>query len=92
MKLNITNITKLVKEVKSYICRGESLDLTVGYNPNSKEWSYQTGDNSYTGSAYQYPVWGVTTVYPRAKSKDLAKDIIKQILDQSDDCKRRAIN
>jgi hypothetical protein len=83
MKFNLTNITKLVKEVKSYISRGENLDLTVGYDPNSKEWSYQTGDNSFAGPAYHYPIWGVTTVYPRSKSKDLAKEIIDQILGES---------
>jgi hypothetical protein len=83
-KFNITNITKLIKEIKNYVGRGESLDITVGYNPESKEWSYQTGDNSFSGSAYFYPVWGVTTIYPRSKSKDLAKDVINQILDQSE--------
>jgi hypothetical protein len=83
MKLNITNITKLIKEVKSYISRGESLDLTVGFDPKSKQWNYQTGDNSFHGSAYYYPVWGVTTIFPRSKSKDLARDIVDQIQDQA---------
>ena len=85
MNNNITtNISKLIKTIKNYGIDKEGLDLTVGFNPESKEWDYQTGDNSYSGAAYFYPVWGVTTIFPWSKSKDLAKDIVNQILDQVD--------
>lgn len=86
-RLNITNVSKLIKAVKQYGVDKEGMDLTVGYNPKSKEWDYQTGDNSYSGACYHYPVWGVTTVFPRSKSKDLAKDLVNQILDQVAYCK-----
>jgi hypothetical protein len=86
-KLNITNVSKLIKAVKQYGVDKEGLDLTIGYNPKSKEWDYQTGDNSYHGACYFYPLWGVTTVFPRSKSKDLARDIVNQILDQAEYCK-----
>ena len=78
-RLNLTNVSKLIKAVKQYGVSQEGLDLTVGFNPKSKEWDYQTGDNSYSGAAYRYPVWGVTTVYPRSKSRDLAQEILNQI-------------
>ena len=85
MKLNITNVATLIKAIKRYgVDKTEGLQLTVGYDPKSKEWDYQTGDNSYSGSVYCYPVWGVTTVFPRTKSKDLAKEIVNQILDQAE--------
>lgn len=83
-RLNTTNVTKLIKAIKNYGVDKEGLDLTIGFNPKSKEWDYQTGDNSYSGAAYFYPVWGVTTIFPRSKSKDLAKDVVNQILDQVD--------
>jgi hypothetical protein len=86
-RLNITNVSILIKQIKQYGVDKEGLDLTVGYNPKSKEWDYQTGDNSYHGAAYFYPFWGVTTVFPRSKSKDLARDIVNQILDQAEYCK-----
>jgi hypothetical protein len=84
IRLNTTNVTKLIKAIKNYGVDKEGLDLTVGFNPKSKEWDYQSGDNSYSGAAYFYPVWGVTTIFPRSKSKDLAKDVVNQILDQVD--------
>ena len=84
-RLNLTNVSKLIKEIKQYgVDSMEGLCLTVGYNPKSKEWDYQTGDNSYTGAAYHYPVWGVTTIFPRSRSKELAKEIVEQILDQAE--------
>ena len=87
MKLNQSNIAKLVKQIKkSYAVCKEGLDLTVGYNPKTKEWDYQTGDNSYSGACYFYPVWGVTTIFPKSKSTDLAKDVVNQILDQAEYC------
>jgi len=84
IRLNATNIATLIKKIKEYGVGKEGLDLTVGYNPKSKEWDYQTGDNSFSGACYHYPVWGVTTVFPRSRSKDLAKDIVNQIRDQED--------
>ena len=32
-----------------------SMQLTIGWNPENGSWDYQTGDNSYSGSAYFYP-------------------------------------
>jgi hypothetical protein len=45
------------------------------------EWSYQTGDNSYTGGAYGYPHWAVVSVYRRSDSRALARDIRNQLAD-----------
>jgi hypothetical protein len=55
-----------------------SVCLTVGWKP-SGAWSYQTGDNSYTGGAYGYPYWGVVTVYRRSDSRAVARDIRRQL-------------
>ena len=56
-----------------------SIDLTIGFNPEDGSWGYQTGDNSYTGGAYGFPVWAVTSVYRRNDSRAVARDLINQI-------------
>ena len=58
-----------------------SLLLTVGWDAESGEWSWQTGDNSYSGAAYFNPHWGVVDVYRRSNSLDLARDIRSQLAD-----------
>ena len=58
-----------------------SMQLTVGWNPEDGSWDYQTGDNSYSGSAYFYPHWAIVDVYRRSNSLDLARDIRSQLAD-----------
>lgn len=59
------------------------MQLTIGWNELTGEWSYQTGDNSYSGSAYHYPIWAVVGVYRRSNSVSVANDILSQLGDQS---------
>ena len=56
-----------------------SIDLTIGWDPETGAWSYQTGDNSFTGGAYGYPIWAVTSVYRRQDSRAVARDLINQL-------------
>ncbi len=58
------------------------IQLTVGCDPSTSGWSYQTGDNSFTGGAYGYPYWGVVGVYRSSNCRELARDLIEQIADQ----------
>lgn len=55
--------------------------VTIGASPNGS-WSYQTGDNSFTGGAYSHPVWGVCYLYRRSNCGDLARECINEIADQ----------
>jgi hypothetical protein len=60
-----------------------SMDVTVGADMTDKDnWSYQTGDNSYTGGAYGYSYWGVTEITRRSNSTEVARDLQDQLLDQ----------
>lgn len=87
MKLpTIKELSELIMHVKTCIdddCRAHEEDslpgiqLTCGIN-NEGGWSYQTGDNSYTGGAYHYPHWAVVTVYRRSNSREIARDILSQ--------------
>lgn len=60
-----------------------SVLLTIGWDAESGEWSWQTGDNSFSGSAYFFPHWGIVAVYRRSNSLDLARDIRSQLADSA---------
>jgi hypothetical protein len=86
----IADLSALVKHVKKHIdndCRAfedddkPGIQLTIGWSAESGEWSYQTGDNSYTGGAYHYPHWAVVGVYRRSNSVELARDIQSQLFE-----------
>ena len=57
------------------------IQVTVGASTNGS-WSYQTGDNSYSGGAYSHRYWGVISLYWRSNSTELARDIVDQIGEQ----------
>lgn len=89
MKLpSIKDLSALVRHVKACgigdECRAfeddmvPGVQLTVGMN-DAGEWSWQTGDNSYTGGAYGYPYWGVVGVYRRSNSRAVARDLQDQL-------------
>lgn len=40
-----------------------SMMVTFGFTPKTGAWGYQTGDNSFTGGAYNHPDWSVITLY-----------------------------
>lgn len=58
-----------------------SMDVTIGCDTMTGDWSYQIGDNSYTGGAYGYPDWAVITLSRRSNSSELADDILNQLAD-----------
>lgn len=55
------------------------IQVTVGWSDETGAWSYQTGDNSFTGGAYGYPHWAVVSVYRCAHMGALARDIQDQL-------------
>lgn len=86
--------TKLFKALKSDICDdyrasddpGDTMpgmQVTIGFTPANEDkaasWSYQTGDNSYSGGAYSHPHWAVVSLYRRSNSRELAEDCASQI-------------
>jgi hypothetical protein len=85
----IKELSDLIKSIKPDICDEykeadddlPSISLTCGMN-HQGAWSYQTGDNSYTGGAYGYPYWAVVSIFRRSNSRELAKEIREQWLDE----------
>lgn len=56
-----------------------SMQVTVGWDNESGGWSWQTGDNSFTGGAYCYPHWAVVDLYRRSNSHELALEVREQL-------------
>lgn len=82
----IINLCSLLVQLKpqiedDYIAEGDhlpSIQVTIGANIEG-EWSYQTGDNSYSGAAYNYPHWAVIQLYRRSNCLELARDIRNEL-------------
>ena len=85
--ITIKEVKQLLVSLKSDICDDYRIDdqddlpgmmVTIGYSLNG-DWDYQTGDNSFTGVAYDYPHWAVVYLYRRSNSLELARDVIDQL-------------
>lgn len=57
-----------------------SMCVTIGADGKG-HWSYQTGDNSYTGGAYGYPHWAVITLDRRSNCTSVANEVLDQLAD-----------
>lgn len=60
-----------------------SMEVTIGATVKDgviTGWSYQTGDNSYSGGAYLHPHWAVLTLHRRSNSTELAREAVEEIL------------
>lgn len=57
-----------------------SMCVTIGADGKGR-WSYQTGDNSYTGGAYGYPHWAVVTLDRRSNCTSVANEVLDQLAD-----------
>ena len=90
----IKDLSRLIISLKPHICDDyraypdeygmdeetiPSMLLTIGWNPENGEWDYQTGDTSYTGGAYHYPIWASCAIYRRSNSRELARDLIAEL-------------
>lgn len=54
--------------------------VTIGWTP-SGSWSYQTGDNSFTGGAYGHPHWAVVYIDRKSNSREVVRDIHDQLME-----------
>ena len=57
--------------------------VTVGADADG--WSYQTGDNSFTGGAYGYATWAVVSLYRDTDPADFAEEVIGQLYELEPD-------
>lgn len=57
--------------------------VTFGIDPATGKWGYQTGDNSYSGGAYGFPVWGLAYLYRRSNAKETAREAMSDAMEQA---------
>lgn len=55
--------------------------LTIGWNPDSGGWGWQTGDNSFSGNASFYPVWAVVNIYTDTDVTAVVDEILEELED-----------
>lgn len=62
------------------------MQVTFGFTPAGdgidESWSYQTGDNSYSGGAYGHPYWGVINLYRDSNCTELAEEAVGEVCDR----------
>lgn len=58
-----------------------SMLLTVGAD-DALAFGWQTGDNSFTGGAYGFPLWGIGSVYRDSDPAGVAREIVDEIAEQ----------
>lgn len=68
-----------------------SMQLTIGFTRADEDsdasWSFQTGDNSYSGGAYFHPDWAVVSLYRDSDPAEVAADIADQLVELVQDRK-----
>lgn len=55
--------------------------VTFGTDDEMATWTYQTGDNSYSGGCYGKAFWGVISLYRTSNCRELAHDAVEQMTD-----------
>jgi hypothetical protein len=57
---------------------------------NGINWSYQTGDNSYTGGCYGHQHWSILSLYRNSNTLELARDAVNELRDMVAEAKELA--
>jgi len=85
----IKEIAALLRDLKPEICddyrctddpddETPGILVTIGASADGS-WSYQTGDNSFTGGAYGHPAWGLAYLYRNSNCRELARQAVNEI-------------
>ena len=61
-----------------------SMQITISNNYECTAWSYQTGDNSYTGSCYGDPFWGIGYILSDQHADSIADELINDLAEHTD--------
>lgn len=61
-----------------------SIQITISTDRACGQWSYQTGDNCYSGSCYGDPYWGVGRIHRDTDASELVRELIEDLANQID--------
>ena len=87
----IQEVTELLKELQGHIDDdfratddaeddAPGMQVTIASN-NGADWTYQTGDNSFTGSCYHYHHWGVGYLYRDSDCAETAAEMVDEVME-----------
>lgn len=89
--MTIKEITALLIALKpdiadDYRCTDDPDDDTPGMlvtvaTTDGGAWSYQTGDNSYTGGCYHYRYWSVIYLHRDSNCRELAREAYAECME-----------
>jgi len=48
---------------------------------DGEEWTFQTGDNSFSGSCYHYHHWGVGYLYRDSDCREIAANMVDEVFE-----------
>lgn len=65
---------------------GMCVTFGVTFKDGGFSWSYQTGDNSFTGGAYGHATWAVVYLYRDSNTAELAAEAIGEAAELLPDC------
>lgn len=60
---------------------GMCVTFGVTWRAGEFSWSYQTGDNSFTGGAYGHRTWSVVSLYRRSNCAELSAEAVAEALE-----------
>ena len=78
----IADLMRVKEELEGYAGEIDCIEYTLASNEDYSGYAAQTGDNSYTGSAYSFPFWAVGQVSLDTDLSDLANDLLEQLAEQ----------
>ena len=79
LDLNMVEWRREARNINRFNDDDIGIELTVATNDIGDTWSFQTGDNSFTGGCYSLPHWAVTWINDDSNIHDIYKDIIDQL-------------
>jgi hypothetical protein len=90
---NQESLARLLGQIKTQIdedCRASDdpsdetpgISVTISINEDCDTWSYQTGDNNYSGGCYGHPYWGVGAVYEDSDCQQIVSELIDDLAAQ----------
>lgn len=90
--MKIKDVTRLLISLKKqiaddYRATDDPDDNTPGMQvtiatTDGKDWTYQTGDNSYSGGCYHYRYWSVIYLYRRSNCAELAREAVEECMSE----------
>lgn len=57
------------------------IQITLACNADGSDFAIQTGDNSFSGVAYGFPIWAVAGLYKDSDCASVVDDLLSQLGD-----------